>query len=78
MTPIYNGMPALELGEDGWRKDWSGPNGGACVEIKTLPDGGVAVRQSTAPSGPALIFNRQEWAAFVSGVKDGQADFSLD
>jgi hypothetical protein len=31
-----------------------------------------------APGGPALIFNRQEWAAFVTGVKGGQADFALD
>ncbi|MFI0718325.1 DUF397 domain-containing protein [Streptomyces sp. NPDC021224] len=75
---LLHGPPGSAPAEDGWRKEWSGPNGGGCVESKPLPDGGVAVRQSTAPGGPALIFNRQEWAAFVSGVKGGQADFSLD
>ncbi|BFO20594.1 hypothetical protein SHKM778_69820 [Streptomyces sp. KM77-8] len=25
---IYNGMPARELGSEGWHKPWSGGNGG--------------------------------------------------
>lgn len=71
---VYNGMPACELGEQGWERPWSGPNGGQCVEAKRLADGRVAVRQSTDPSGPALIYTPQEIAAFVRGVKDGLAD----
>ncbi|MET7520337.1 DUF397 domain-containing protein [Streptomyces sp. NPDC005480] len=71
---VYNGMPARDLGEHGWERPWSGPNGGQCVEAKQLADGRVAVRQSTDPAGPALIYTPQEIAAFVRGVKEGLAD----
>jgi hypothetical protein len=71
---VYNGMPARELGELGWEKPWSGPNGGQCVEAKQLTDGRVALRQSTDPGGPALIYTSEEISAFVRGVKAGLAD----
>lgn len=71
---VYNGMPAAELGEKGWERPWSGTNGGQCVEMKRLPDGRVAVRQSTDPTGPALIYTPEEIEAFVKGVKNGLAD----
>ncbi|MEU8697753.1 DUF397 domain-containing protein [Streptomyces sp. NPDC091387] len=71
---VYNGMPACNLGEQGWERPWSGPNGGQCVEAKQLADGRVAVRQSTDPAGPALIYTPEEIAAFVRGVKEGLAD----
>ncbi|MBO0916450.1 DUF397 domain-containing protein [Streptomyces sp. NBC_01260] len=71
---VYNGMSARDLGEQGWERPWSGPNGGQCVETKKLADGRVAVRQSTDPAGPALIYEPEEIAAFVRGVKEGLAD----
>jgi hypothetical protein len=71
---IYNGMPASELGEMGWERPWSGTSGGQCVEMKRLTDGRVAVRQSTDPAGPALIYTPEEIGAFVTGVKNGLAD----
>ncbi|MFJ1899297.1 MULTISPECIES: DUF397 domain-containing protein [unclassified Streptomyces] len=71
---VYNGMSAQDLGEQGWERPWSGPNGGQCVETKKLADGRVAVRQSTDPAGPALIYAPEEIAAFVRGVKEGLAD----
>ena len=71
---IRNGMPAADLGPDGWRKPWSGSNGGACLEAKKLPGGRVALRQSTDPDGPALILEPGEIRAFVSGAKAGLAD----
>jgi hypothetical protein len=74
---IYNGMPAADLGADGWRKPWSGGNGGACVEAKKLNDGRVALRQSTDPDGPALIYTHHEITTFIEGAKAGQADFLL-
>jgi len=70
----YNGMPASDLGEQGWERPWSGPNGGQCVEMKRLADGRVAVRQSTDPAGPVLIYTPEEITAFVAGVKQGLAD----
>lgn len=45
-----------DLGTGEWVKPWSGTNGGNCVEAKKLSDGRVAVRQSTEPDGPALIY----------------------
>ncbi|MEY9848985.1 DUF397 domain-containing protein [Streptacidiphilus sp. MAP5-3] len=71
---VHNGMPAGDLGEEGWERPWSGPNGGQCVEVKRLPDGRVAVRQSTDPGGPALIYTAEEIGAFVRGAKAGLAD----
>jgi hypothetical protein len=75
---VRNGMPAGGLGTEGWRKPWSGTNGASCVEAKRLPDGRVAVRQSTDPDGPALICTREEMATFLKGAKAGLADFLVD
>ncbi|MEU9744758.1 DUF397 domain-containing protein [Streptomyces niveus] len=66
-----------ELGSEHWVKPWSGSNGGNCVEAKPLDDGRVALRQSTDPNGPALIYSRSEIAAFIIGAKGGEADFLL-
>ncbi|MEV1010662.1 DUF397 domain-containing protein [Streptomyces sp. NPDC049881] len=75
MDRIYNGMPATHLGTEGWRKPWSGGNGGSCVEALRLGDGRVALRQSTDPDGPALICTSHEIESFIQGVKSGEADF---
>jgi hypothetical protein len=74
---VYNGMPASRLGEHGWRKPWSGGNGGACVEVLKLCDGRVAIRQSSDPDSPALLYTLAEISAFIRGAKAGQADFLL-
>jgi hypothetical protein len=74
---VYNGMPARELGSVGWRKPWSGPNGGNCVEALKLSDGRVALRQSSDPDGPALIYSPHEIESFIAGAKNGEADFLL-
>lgn len=75
MDRIYNGMPATRLGTSGWRKPWSGGNGGSCVEALRLGDGRVALRQSNDPDGPALICSRREIERFIRAVKAGEADF---
>ncbi len=74
MEHIRNGMPAADLGTDGWRKPWS-DNGGSCLEAKQLPGGRVALRQSTDPASPALILEAHEIRAFIHGAKSGQADY---
>ncbi|MET7440755.1 DUF397 domain-containing protein [Streptomyces sp. NPDC004082] len=75
--PVRSGVSATDLGTEGWSKPWSGTNGGSCVEAKPLSGGRVALRQSTDPEGPALIYSRDEMAAFLAGVKSGQADFLI-
>ncbi|QKV96807.1 DUF397 domain-containing protein [Streptomyces sp. NA02950] len=75
MDRIYSGMRAADLGSEGWTKPWSGGNGGNCLEAMRLDDGRVALRQSTDPDGPALIYTRGEIVAFIEGAKAGEADF---
>lgn len=77
MDAVRNGMPALDLGTEGWIKPWSAGNGGSCVEAKRLNDGRVALRQSTDPQGPALIYTHAEMTAFIQGAKAGNADVLL-
>jgi hypothetical protein len=58
-----------------WRKSrYSSGQGGNCVEVAQLDDGGRAVRDSKNPDGPVLRFTPAEWAAFTAGVRDGEFD----
>jgi hypothetical protein len=43
------------------------------VEVRKLPDGRFAVRQSTDPEGPALIFTQFELDVFSQGWEEGRA-----
>jgi hypothetical protein len=73
MSSIHNGMDASALIDVRWIKSQrSGPTGGNCVEVAFLAGGEIAMRNSRHPSGPALIFTRSEWDAFVGGAKDGE------
>jgi hypothetical protein len=75
MSSIRNGMAATALTGVRWVKSGrSGPTGGNCVEIAALSGGGVAMRNSRHPDGPALIFTRSEWDAFRGGVAAGEFD----
>jgi hypothetical protein len=47
---------------------------GSCVEVASLPDGGVGIRDSKDPSGPVLRFTPDEWRAFLGGARDGEFD----
>jgi hypothetical protein len=77
MDQFRNGMPAIDLGADGWSRPWSSPNGGSCLDAKKLRTGQIALRQSTDPQGPALILEPGEIQAFIEGAKAGLADYLL-
>jgi hypothetical protein len=66
-----NGMPASEISASWVKSSYSGPQGN-CVEVARLADGGVAMRHSRHPDGPALVFTGAEWDAFLSGARDGE------
>ncbi len=51
----------------------SGPEAN-CAEFAALPDGRVAMRQSKAPAGPALVYSRDEIRAFLEGARLGAFD----
>jgi hypothetical protein len=46
------------------------------VEVAVLADGGMAVRNSSDPSGPVLRFTAGEWDAFVDGARKGEFDLA--
>ena len=71
---ITNGMLAGELGPVEWRKSSASNPSGNCVEVTALADGGVAMRNSRHPAGPALVYTRSELAAFLAGVRNGEFD----
>lgn len=47
----------------------------SCVEVAFDGDH-VLVRDSKDPDSPVLRFTRDEWTAFVAGVKDGDFDIA--
>ena len=74
MTAIYNGMSAQQLAGAAWRKSKYSGAVGNCVEVAPLAGDEIAVRNSRYPDGPALVYTREEIAAFLHGAKDGEFD----
>ncbi|GHH94206.1 DUF397 domain-containing protein [Streptomyces capillispiralis] len=66
-------MRASEL-DARWIKSRHSNAEGNCVEVAPLTGGGIAVRNSRDPDGPALIYTPAELAAFLAGAKDGEFD----
>ncbi|MER6421005.1 DUF397 domain-containing protein [Streptomyces sp. NPDC001137] len=76
MPSVQNGVRASSLGVE-WIKSRHSNAEGNCVEVAALPDGGIAVRNSRDPHGPALVYTPVEVAAFLAGAKDGEFDHLL-
>ncbi|GAB3803289.1 DUF397 domain-containing protein [Micromonospora zhanjiangensis] len=74
MQHPYNGVPVTELPPLSWQKSLRSNPSGNCVELAELPGGGIAVRNSRHPDGPALIYTVDEITAFVLGARDGDFD----
>jgi len=43
-----------------------------CVAVRVGET--VEIRDTKNPQGPTLSYNKDEWAAFVKGVKNGEFD----
>jgi hypothetical protein len=70
MDHDVNAAQASFVGDAAWRKSsYSSPSGN-CVEAAKLT-GGVALRDSRFPDGPALVFAGAAWDVFLRGVKGG-------
>jgi hypothetical protein len=57
-----------------WKKS-SFCGASTCVEV-SLSSGEVGVRDGKHADGAVLSFSREEWDAFVHGVKNGEFDLS--
>jgi hypothetical protein len=68
---VPNGITATRLYRAVWRKSRRSNPSGNCVEIATLDGEQVAMRNSRHPDGPALIFPRSDWDAFIGGAQEG-------
>ncbi|WP_199439917.1 DUF397 domain-containing protein [Umezawaea beigongshangensis] len=51
-----------------------GPNGGNCVEVNLAVDGVVGLRDGKLPSSPVLLFDDDEWRAFLETARSGRYD----
>ena len=68
MNDGVNGVQAALPHTAAWRKSsYSNPSGN-CVEAAELV-GGVALRDSRFPDGPALAFASATWHPFIRSVK---------
>jgi hypothetical protein len=47
------------------------------VEVAHLPGGSVALRDSKEERKAAHVFDREEWSAFITGVKNGEFDLPV-
>lgn len=72
MSSLRIVIKGLDSGLTWLKSSYSGPTGGNCVEVAFLSEGNVAVRNSRYPDGPALVFTKAEWQAFLAGARDDE------
>ncbi len=65
-------MLTIDPDDLSWKK--SSFSSSSCVEAAPYGDGHVAVRDSKNPARGFLVYNSDEWAAFLSGVRNGEFD----
>ncbi|MFI9358625.1 DUF397 domain-containing protein [Streptomyces lydicus] len=78
MQELQNGVRASSIQNVVWTKSRMTMEQGACVETAALPGGGVAIRNSREPDGPALVYTHSEIVAFFHGVKNSEFDYLVD
>jgi hypothetical protein len=57
-----------------WVKSSLSFSNGNCVEVASLPDNKIGVRNSRDSEGPVLRFTPDEWHAFLGGARNGEFD----
>jgi Domain of unknown function (DUF397) len=75
MGKLTLGVNSGGLGsESHWIKSSLSFSNGNCVEVASLPDDEIGVRDSKDVVGPVLRFTPAEWHAFIGGVRNGEFD----
>ena len=72
-TVTAEGQPGRPGSDPHWVKSSLSYSNGNCVEVASLPDGEIGVRDSKNP-GPVLRFTPDEWRAFIAGARNGEFD----
>ncbi|MFY9808998.1 MAG: DUF397 domain-containing protein [Pseudonocardiaceae bacterium] len=67
-------MDAPDLATAQWRISSYSAANGTCVEVGTLLDGRIAVRNSNYRDAGVVLFSPAEIAAWIDGVKAGEFD----
>jgi len=57
-----------------WTKSSLSHVNGNCVEIANIEGGEVGMRDSKNIAGPVLGISREEWRAFLGGIRNGEFD----
>jgi Domain of unknown function (DUF397) len=70
----FGGRPGGPGSDSYWTKSSLSFSNGNCVEVASLPDGEIGVRDSKDSRGPVLRFTPDEWHAFLGGVRNGEFD----
>jgi hypothetical protein len=72
--PALEGRPGRPGSDSTWIKSSLSFSNSNCVEVASLPDGEIGVRDSKDPEGPVLRFTSGEWHAFLGGTRNGEFD----
>ena len=70
---MENYPKSLDSGLEWVKSSLSFANGN-CVEVASLPDGQIGVRNSRDAQGAVLRFTSDEWQAFIGGAHNGEFD----
>ncbi|MFC0862242.1 DUF397 domain-containing protein [Sphaerimonospora cavernae] len=62
-----------DLSNANWKKSTLSGDGQSCVEV-AITDTVIGVRDTKDREGGTLVFNRDEWRAFLGGVRNGEFD----
>jgi Domain of unknown function (DUF397) len=73
MTTFRNELPNARH----WHKSSYSAYNGNCVEVATIGDGRVGVRDTKDKgSGPVLVFGGRSWREFVKNIKRNDLDLA--
>ena len=73
-TLTRGGAPGGSGPDSHWIKSSLSFSNGNCVEVASLSNDEIGVRDSKDAEGPVLRFTSDEWHAFLGGVRNGEFD----